>query len=441
MKTRIPARLFPCIVTSLSVIALAPFLAAPPAQAQTAEELAGRIDRMEQDLQAMRLELSRALQETAKAQQEATAAKNEAAAAGKDARAQDYAASNWHFAGYAHTSFLASDLPGHDSFLAGGFNPVFHYQYQDLVMFEGELEFETNSTGGTNTELEYASIDVFAHDNLTVVAGKFLSPLGRFQEDLHPAWINKMPDRPAGFSNAAGAFPLSEVGLMLRGGATIDPVMVNYSVYAGNGPQVELTGGELEKVSFEGVGEDDDNGNKAVGGRFGILPIPGLEVGGSFLVSSIDGKNEGVSGGTSSGDFAWYGADLSYTRYGADLRFEWFTSQLDSFFSQTAAATATGLVPTTDWEAWYAQLAYRLNELTDDPIVGNFEPVVRYGQFDIEGFGNFVTNGEQEDRLSVGLNYWFTPSLVVKNAASWRDFRNAGAANGMEYRVQLAYGF
>lgn len=427
--------ILPCIATSLSVIALAPFLYGSPAEAQAVDDLSRRIDRMEQDLEAMRLELSRALQETA-------AARSEAATASKEARAADYALSNWHFAGYAHTSFRASDRSGEDdTFLAGSFNPVFHYQYEDLVLFEGELELEANSTGGTDVALEYASIDIFAHDNLTVVAGKFLSPLGQFQERLHPAWINKLPDRPPGFTHEAGALPLSEVGLMLRGGATIEPALVNYSVYVGNGPQVELDDGMLEMVELEGFGSDD-NGDKAVGGRLGFLPIPELEIGGSFLVAQIEGKKAaGIDGPTTEGDYTLFGADMAYTRGPLDVRFEYFTSELDSFFSQAENATPTELIPETDWQAWYVQLAYRLSGVTDDPTIGNFEPVVRYGQFDIEGFDEFVEHGEQEDRFSVGLNYWFTPSLVVKNAVSWRDFRNAGATDATEYRAQLAYGF
>jgi hypothetical protein len=49
------------------------------------------------------------------------------------------------------------------------------------------------------------------HDYVTFGAGKFLSPLGYFRRNLHPAWINKLPSRPPGFSNGQAA-SVAEIG-------------------------------------------------------------------------------------------------------------------------------------------------------------------------------------------------------------------------------------
>ena len=413
---------------------------APGAAAQSIEDLARRVDAMESELQALKDELTRAKQEAADARKEAATATTEVKKVRKEAEAPYAAASKWHLAGYASTSFKATDLEDEDTtFIAGKFNPVFHYQYKDIIFFEGELEFEVEDDGGTGVELEYATLDLLAHDNATIVAGKFLSPLGQFQERLHPDWINKLPDRPAGF--VGGALPLSDVGVMVRGGAAIDPVMINYSVFAGNGPQVELEDGTLEKIELEGFGEDA-NENKAIGGRVGILPVPYVEVGGSFMVSQVEGKKEsGIAGPITEGDYTFWGADFAYTRGPFDLRFEYFNSNVDPFFSQAEADEPTELIDETDWEAWYVQLAYRLDGITDAAVLKNFEPVVRYGEFDIEGFDEFVEEGGPEDRFSVGLNYWFTPTATLKTSVSWRDFRGAGKENATEFISQFAYGF
>lgn len=422
--------------TILGVAAALALLAAPAAQAADIDEdIVDRIEAIEQELQALKSEL-------AKTKQEAQSAKQEAQSARKQAEASDYAASKWHLAGYASTSFKATDLETEDpTFVFGTFNPVFHYQYKDLLLFEGELEFEVEEDGSTTVAVEYASLDFFPHDNLAVVAGMFLSPLGQFQERLHPHWINKLPDRPAGFTEGAGALPLNDIGLMLRGGVALEPTMVNYSIYVANGPQVELESGKLEKVELESFG-GDDNSNKAVGGRIGILPVPYIEIGVSFLTSQIRGKKDaGIAGELTEGDYTLWGVDLAYTREATDLRFEYFTSELGSFFSQAEANTPTQLIGETDWEGWYVQLAYRLYGATDTPVLRNFEPVIRYGEFDVEGFDEFVEEGKPEDRFTFGLNYWFAPSIVVKGAVSWRDFRNPGAENATEYRTQLAYGF
>ncbi len=71
----------------------------------------------------------------------------------------------------------------------------------------------------------------------------------------------------------------------------------------------------------------------------------------------------------------------------------------------------------------------------------NFEPVIRYGEVDAEGFDEFVEHTEPEMRLSVGLDYWFTPSLAFKVAGLWRDFDDPAKDDATEFRAQLAYGF
>ena len=100
---------------------------------------------------------------------------------------------------------------------------------------------------------------------------------------------------------------------------------LNYSIYAGNGPQVELASGELEKLELEAFG-GDDNDDKAIGGRIGILPVPYVEIGASFLTSQVRGKKGAVAGAVSEGDFALWAVDATYTRGAADLRFEWMSN-------------------------------------------------------------------------------------------------------------------
>ncbi|MBT5040001.1 MAG: hypothetical protein HOM52_15965 [Rhodospirillaceae bacterium] len=418
------------------------FAMASGAWAAGSDDIASRIDILEQELQSLKESLKTVTQQATEATQEAKRAKKEAKKARAEAVEERDTATKWHLAGYGDVSFRASDLDSEEtSFLGGTLVPIFHFQYEDLLMFEGELEIETESDGSTKVALEYSTLDLILDDNLTVVAGKFLSPLGQFQERLHPSWINKAPDRPSGFAGSNGALPLSDLGVMVRGGAYFDPMMINYSLYSGNGPQLELTGGVLEKVELEGFGSDD-NGPKSFGGRIGVLPVPYVELGGSYMTSKIKGKKvAGVAGDLTAGDYTFWGVDAAYTRGYADLRFEYFSSELDTFFSQSEAATATAAVDKTDWEAWYAQAAYQLSGITDLPILKNLEPVIRYSQFSVKGFEEFVAEGKPEDKLTVGLNYLFALSLVWKNAISMRDFRNAGAQNSTEYRTQLAYGF
>jgi hypothetical protein len=414
----------------------------PAALAQDTDDLDARLRRLEERVDTLSSELEAAKEEAQAAKAEAQAAREEAVSGGTAAYAAPDPLSKWHLAGYAETSFVVQDRIEPDtSFAFGRFNPVLHYQYNDYVLFEGELAFSTDTAGATTTDLEYAAIDILAHDYVTVVAGKFLSPIGQFQERLHPPWINKLPDAPVGFGHGGihthgGVQPQSEVGVQLRGGVPLGSMIGSYSVFVGNGPRIEP--GEVE---LEGFGTDD-NDNKAFGGRIGLQLLPYLEVGASLMSAQLLGAAEEATGPVTEGDYTLWGVDGAFTKGAWDVRFEYLNAQLDSFFGAAHHdAATTELIPKTDWEAWYVQVAYQLSDLTDLPYLMNLEPVVRYGELDIEGFEEFVEHGAPERRWSVGLNYLFEPSVMVKLGMSWHDFREAEAEDSAEFTIQLAYGF
>lgn len=389
-----------------------------PSLAQAQDAVRQRVERMEQQLQDMKKELDEA--------------KANAETAAKKAGEEDESLVKWHLAGYAHTDFVSTDAAGEeDSFSGASFSPVFHFQYGDIVLFEAEPELSVTETGETELELEYAQINLLLHDSLTLVTGKMLSPVGQFRERLHPAWINKLPNAPAGFGHG-GVQPLGEVGVQVRGGIPVAGMTVTYAVGVGNGPRVGHHG-----LETEGFGKDD-NSDKAVAGRIGFLPFPYLEIGGSFMVAEATGE-EGPSGPNTNGDFILWGADAAYTRGPWDVRFEYVYAELDTFWGLADEADpATSLIPKTDWQAWYVQAAYQLSGLTNMRIVRNFEPVVRYGQFTGDGFDEFLEG--QEHRLNIGLNYLFAPSLIAKGSVEWRD-RKAGQEDETRFLLQLAYGF
>ncbi|NQU69746.1 MAG: hypothetical protein HQ514_04310 [Rhodospirillales bacterium] len=169
------------------------FLAAPVSQAAESDQnLLRRIEAMEQQLKTLKVELD-------KTRKTAKSAKTKADRASKQASMGDNALSKFKLTGYAQTGFKATDSGTVDTTFTGAqFNPIVLYRYNESLMFEGEVEFEVEDGGGTDVKLEYATINYMAHDAVTLVAGKFLNPLGQFQERLHPKWINKLTDRPAG---------------------------------------------------------------------------------------------------------------------------------------------------------------------------------------------------------------------------------------------------
>ncbi len=367
---------------------------------------------------------------------------------------------SWHLAGYADTTFIVRDFDGETTadFSAARFNPGFHFQYKDLVLLEAEAEISIDGDGETELELEYAQADIFLHDNATFVLGQFLSPVGQFQERLHPTWINRMANPPAGFGHD-GLQPTSDTGAMLRGGISIGQAIATYSVAVGNGPRISHEGGVL----FEAQG-GDDNSNKAVSGRIGILPLPYLEIGGSFLIADMSGIAEvEESGGDDHGDeggeeplpdvidellpsdakVKLWGADAAYTRGAWDLRAEYLNATRDPINSAFEGSVGVAALPELELEAWYAQIAYSLSGITDHKILQRFEPVVRYGEFRIEGLEELAEEAAEE-RFNVGLNYWIAPSIVARGVGEWRDFtarHEDDPTSETRFILQFAYGF
>jgi outer membrane murein-binding lipoprotein Lpp len=402
-------------------------LTAPVAYAaESGDALVDRIDAMERELQTLKGDL-------AKAKQDAQAAKKDAAAAKKEAYTPDTRLSKWHLAGYADALFKVTDEQGVDNtFVFGHFNPIVHFQFADKFLFEGELEFQIGEDGSTTTALEYAAIDYLVTDYATIVAGAFLSPIGQFQERLHPTWVNKLPDAPPGFGHG-GIQPLSDLGLQVRGGVPVGSMTANYAIYAGNGPRMGHHGPELEAFG------SDDNDNKAVGGRFGLIPMPHLEVGGSFMFAEALGESA-TSGSVTEADFDLWGADISYTDGPWDVRVEYLNVETSSFLGGAEDGAAdTSLIEATDWEAWYLQAAYQFSGFTNAPVLKNFEAVLRYGDFTVKGFEEFAE--ASEERWSAGLNYLFAPSIILKTAVSLTDFDEDGTEDKGEFLMQLAYGF
>ncbi|VAW57569.1 hypothetical protein MNBD_GAMMA07-722 [hydrothermal vent metagenome] len=342
-----------------------------------------------------------------------------------------------HLAGYADVGFVSPEK-GNDSFVVGTFSPIFHFQYRDVVMLESELEFEVGEDGETEVNLDYLTIDWFVSDYATIIAGKFLSPIGQFRQNLHPSWINKLPSAPPGFGHD-GAAPISDLGLQVRGGFPIGGIRTNYAVYASNGPELnseteDEAEFELEGVRAEGIGADRD-GDKTFGGRFAILPISSLEIGLSFatgkatvteLENEVEPPTAGLESGFIDGEIA-----REYDVIGAD--FVWFTGNLSirGEYVKTEIGEAVTGVTTSEgaiWESLYTQLAYRLPDT-------KWEGVIRYADFDSP------LNRQDVTQTMLGINYLVSNNFIAKLAYEINNGVTGSPADDNRLLLQLAYGF
>jgi len=348
----------------------------------------------------------------------------------------------WHLAGYADVGFEAVSGDTTDTFVAGKFNPSFHFQYKDWLIFESELEIITSNEGETDIAVEYSQLDFLLHDNATLVVGKFLSPIGQFQERLHPSWINRAVNMPTGFGHG-GAQPTSDVGFMLRGGVSVSEFIFTYSLAAGNGPRF---GHDEDELELEGFGEDNDS-NKSLGGRVALVHKSSFEVGFSYLDAGLSSEgglqDDGDIEPAKAADYRLWGADLAYSKGPWDVRAEYLNSKSTPVVGEDAEHVEEeeghgGAEPVT-WEAWYTQVAYRLSGLSDNPTLGKIEPVIRYGEFKVK-VDDALTAGS-EKRWNIGLNYWLAPTIVVKTGIERRNYIVATRADDTRFQLQLAYGF
>lgn len=334
-----------------------------------------------------------------------------------------------HMAGYADVGYTDSESAD-SSFSVGRFAPIFHFQYRDLVMLESELEIEMTDDGETETKLEYLTIDWFINDYMVLVAGKFLSPIGQFRQNLHPSWINKLPGAPPGFGHD-GAAPVSDVGLQVRGGFHLGKAKANYAIFVSNGPELkaEFEDGEyeLDGVDGEGFGSDID-GEKVVGGRFGLIPISGLELGisianGKATVTTVEDGDSSLLSGEQARDYDVLGADFNWQFNNFNLRGEYVETEVGAD-KGTGIAASEGSV----WETWYTQGAYRINDT-------KWELVARYTDF------NSPHNSQDQQQWALGTNYLFANNFIGKISYEFNDGQAGSDAELDQLLLQLAYGF
>ncbi|WP_412536468.1 porin [Marinobacter sp. MIT932201] len=340
--------------------------------------------------------------------------------------------SKLHMAGYSNVDFIAGSDRQEDGFTAARFAPIFHFQFSDRVLFEGELEIETNADGETEIAAEYATIDLILNDYMALVAGKFLSPIGQFRQNVHPSWINKLPTAPVGFGHG-GAAPLSDLGVQLRGGIPLSGAMrANYALFTSNGPTllVDGHGDEVELEMETEAAASNADGNFVYGGRVGFLPVPALELGLSGALGKV-----GVAEGHDVSDLAAGEPDRDYTVLGADAVYNLDTLQLrGEFIQQTVGSEANSTIADgsvtkeIDFTAWYAQAAYRLPDT-------KWEGVVRYGDLDTP---NADANRAQ---WSAGVNYLFANHVIIKAAYTVDNYDDNAIDDDKRFNVQLAYGF
>jgi hypothetical protein len=312
------------------------------------------------------------------------------------------------------------------------FSPFFLLKLNDQFLIECELGFSESGV-----ELSQAQIDFIANDWLTVVAGRYLVPIGFFNERLHPSWINKLPDFPLMFRQVSPA-DFKTNGVQLRGAFALGstPVKLEYSVFAGNGLGLNEQQPDLSQiVNLQGYDTFHElNHNIAFGGRLGFwIPECGL-------MGGISGMCNGAYTPSAGDSFDLWLIDLGYRKGNWDVRFE---------YAQMFQEAVSFIGNNINRRGLWAQVAYRPYYACE--IVRDFEGVFRLGYTNFSGidpnaldlttFDTPVDVPVNRTQYAVGINYYFYPSLVLKCAYEINKEHGDINLKDNVFMAQVAWGF
>jgi hypothetical protein len=254
---------------------------------------------------------------------------------------------------------------------------------------------------------------MFINDWLTMDVGYFLSPIGFFNENLHPQWINKLPDFPLVMQQVIPAV-LATTGLQFRGAKYVfgSHVKMDYSIYATNGLGVPGSGKAADWADLAGLKGTTGSVNNAMayGGRIGFwIPAWGINFGVSEFVNSPYSFADGAV-------VSIWQPYFNYHFGNWDYRFEY-----GNMYEATKSFIGTNIRRS----GFYTQIAYR-NYQSIHKHLQRLEAVFRYSQarfsginqekLDLTSFSPPTTAPVNDNQFTIGLNYYFYPSTVLKIA-------------------------
>lgn len=299
-----------------------------------------------------------------------------------------------------------------DSTFDAGFAPLFLFELDKNLLFEGALDI-AGGTGpddqsSTSIDLVLANLTYIVNDNLFVGGGLFAVPFGRYHTHFDPAWINKLPDDPLVFGDRAIA-PSSETGFFAGGAVPISTTKLEYNAYVTNGPNLNVSDpDQAGSLNFDDY--TDLNNGKAIGGRLGFQPIPEVDFGYSVQWSNPTprGFDHDIHALLQAVD-AQYKAQIEGLQGTLEARAEWLWSNVDR------ATYDVGDGPfsfNNNRNGGYVLVAYRPT-MVDNKVLKNVEFVFRYDTISVS---KNAPGGGDESRYTFGIDYWVTPSVVLKVA-------------------------
>ncbi len=316
-----------------------------------------------------------------------------------------------------------------------GVAPLILWRPEKSILIEAGFDIagsvDENNESSTSFDLTLANISFLVNDNLFVGGGLFAVPFGVYHRHFDPPWINKFPDDPLPFGDG-GIAPAEETGLFLGGAVPLHDMKLTYDLYVTNGPSLFTSADSAGQLNFDDF--TDLNNGKAVGGRLGFLPLYNLEVGYSAMFAQTNPPNfSNTNVFLQAVDLNWR-QDVDPLKGQLDVRTEWVWSHVDRATFDPAGTEGFGpLSFSNNRYGGYIQLCYRPTK-AENKYLRNVELVSRY---DVLRSPSSAPGGDREQRLTLGVDYWITPAIVLKSAYEFDDKKNGEDQNALLFQIGI----
>jgi hypothetical protein len=294
------------------------------------------------------------------------------------------------------------------------FSPLFLWRHGSKFLMEFEPSFD-----GTSLGVNWADVSYFVAPGLILRAGYLVTPFGTYSKRLAAGWIDKLPTDPTGVADYP---PTTDFGFEVEGGLPLGSMKWNYDVSLTNGLQL-LPDGELQSA-----GVVDNNKNKTVTARLGLLPISNssLEIGVSGMFGTVGDANS-IYENAKSQSFA---ADINYVRLFSPIlvnikgQYNYTFVNSQNYFNPGDSSVYTFDNKTT---SGFAQVSLRPTGAST-AFIKNLEIAFRYGKYVTPEKSLW---GQKSDIIDISLDYWLSWRTVFKigyqsNNATSTAIENSG---------------
>jgi len=245
---------------------------------------------------------------------------------------------------------------------------------------------------------------------ITVKAGLFLVPFGRYNVNRRPYEITLVSDP----DQIGAVFPENWREIGLQGEAKWGSF--NLAVFVGNG---------LAEAEDFGSGQQlrDNNRNKAFGGRLGAVLGQSFEIGGSYYRGKADAANERA--------LQMIGFDALWLTESIRLSGEYVQTRIDNP-KPFGRGTAEGWFALAElkWDQWTPAVSYRYHRV-DDPFHGP-------GFAGADAPGEGITSGGT--RWAFGASYSLAANFKLKAEFDRRRLRDADDwTSGLQFQMAVYF--